>query len=134
MQRVRCYECSRLYDYDEDGFCPRCGAFNQPEKTSSINAQGEIVRVDGIRENGHVNSFAHQELHAESRERRRSGLDRSVQRWKPEANATKARTDRTVKPKVAVKGQQKEKTSVAASVLKWLVYISIIYGISRFFM
>ena len=30
MREVKCYECGKTYDYDDDGFCPRCGAFNQP--------------------------------------------------------------------------------------------------------
>ena len=34
MRMVRCYACGKRYDYDEDGFCPGCGAFNQPERTS----------------------------------------------------------------------------------------------------
>lgn len=29
---VRCYECGKQYDYDDDGFCPKCGAFNQPAR------------------------------------------------------------------------------------------------------
>ena len=35
MRMVRCYECGRSYDYDEDGFCPRCGAFNQPARPAA---------------------------------------------------------------------------------------------------
>ena len=35
MRMVRCYECGRSYDYDDDGFCPRCGAFNQPVRVRS---------------------------------------------------------------------------------------------------
>ena len=35
MRMVRCYDCGKQYDYDEDGFCPRCGAFNQPAKKES---------------------------------------------------------------------------------------------------
>ena len=34
MRMVRCYACGKRYDYDEDGFCPGCGAFNQPGRTS----------------------------------------------------------------------------------------------------
>ena len=45
MQQVQCYECGRRYDYDEDGFCPRCGAFNQPPRESRISADGTIIRT-----------------------------------------------------------------------------------------
>ena len=30
MRMVHCEDCRKRYDYDVDGFCPRCGAFNQP--------------------------------------------------------------------------------------------------------
>lgn len=35
MRMVRCYECGKQYDYDDDGFCPKCGAFNQPARASA---------------------------------------------------------------------------------------------------
>ena len=35
MRTVQCYECGKRYDYDEDAFCPRCGAFNQPARASA---------------------------------------------------------------------------------------------------
>ena len=80
MQKVRCYDCGRGYDYDEDSFCPNCGAFNQPLRSLRIGADGSVVRVDGLNEANHANSFVHQELHEEKRERRRVGLDKGVQR------------------------------------------------------
>ena len=85
MRKVTCYECGRHYDFGEDGFCPRCGSFNQPRKgTYRISAAGDIVRVDGINEQGHEGSFLHEEYHREARERRRLGLDRgAAQKAKP---------------------------------------------------
>ena len=50
MQQVQCYECGRRYDYDEDGFCPRCGAFNQPPRESRVSADGTVIRLDGLNE------------------------------------------------------------------------------------
>ena len=50
MSKVRCYECKKSYDYDEDGFCPRCGCFNQPPSARRIDANGNIVYLDGINE------------------------------------------------------------------------------------
>lgn len=35
MRKVDCHECGKRYDYDDDGFCPRCGAFNQPARRVS---------------------------------------------------------------------------------------------------
>lgn len=80
MRKVRCYDCGRSYDYDEEGFCPNCGAFNQPQRSLRIGADGSVIRVDGLNEVNHANSFVHRELHEEKRERRRVGLDKSVQR------------------------------------------------------
>lgn len=84
MRRIRCYECGKIYDYDEDAFCPKCGAFSQPLKAGRISETGEVVLRDGIKEIDHVRSFAHQELHQENRTRRRSGLEGQAAR--PETN------------------------------------------------
>ena len=77
MQKVRCYECGRSYDYDEDAFCPRCGAFNLPGREHTVRV-GELTedRRDGLSEKGHSGSFLHREFHKEERQRRRLGLDR----------------------------------------------------------
>lgn len=77
MQKVRCYECGRSYDYDEDAFCPRCGAFNLPGHENTVRV-GELTeeRRDGLSEKGHSGSFLHREFHTEERQRRRLGLDR----------------------------------------------------------
>lgn len=102
MRSVRCYDCGRSYNYDEDGFCPRCGAFNQPQRSLRIGADGSVVRVDGLNEATHANSFVHQELHQEKRERRRIGLDKSVQRIqravvrKPGASASRTTSAATL--------------------------------------
>ena len=79
MSTVTCYECKKKYDYTEDGFCPRCGSFNQPRRGSYVvDANGDIVRTDGINEAGHSGSFVHKEYHAEERQRKQLGLDRTA--------------------------------------------------------
>lgn len=80
MQKVQCYECGKRYDFDEDDFCPKCGAFNQPRRNIRIGVDGSVVRVDGINERNHKNSFVHEELHEENRERRAVGLSKGVKR------------------------------------------------------
>ena len=75
MRKVTCYECGKRYDYDDDGFCPDCGAFNAPASPSRIAADGSVVWIDGINERNHENSFLHEELHEEERERSWWGLD-----------------------------------------------------------
>lgn len=80
MRKIHCYECGKQYDYDEDGFCPKCGSFNQPPRSSVIGADGSVVRTDGLNERNHKNSFVHKELHAENRERKAIGLSKGVRR------------------------------------------------------
>ena len=75
MRRVQCHECGKRYNYDVDDFCPRCGAFTQPSKKLDIGADGTVIRVEGINEENHRDSFVHAELHAENRKRRGSYLE-----------------------------------------------------------
>ena len=118
MSTVTCYECKKKYDYTEDGFCPRCGSFNQPRRGSYIvDVNGDIVRTDGINEAGHGGSFVHKEYHAEERQRKQLGLDRT--------------TDAEIPPKSAAK-----KASLAGSIFMviWfsavaLIIFSVISGI-----
>jgi len=80
VRKVRCYECGKGYDYDDDGFCPGCGSFNLPGKSSAIGADGAVIRREGINERNHKGSFVHAELHEENRERRGTLLEQNVQR------------------------------------------------------
>ena len=94
MSSVTCYECKKKYDYEEDGFCPRCGAFNLRSRGSyTVADNGDIVRVDGINETGHQNSFVHAEYHAEEQERKKLGLERDERpmRGKTGASASESR-------------------------------------------
>lgn len=75
MRRIVCDECRKIYDYDRDEFCPKCGAFNQPVKTWTTDAQGNVRRVDGVNEANHAGSFVHREVHKEKRVRQAKGMD-----------------------------------------------------------
>jgi hypothetical protein len=75
MAHIVCEECGKRYNYEKDDFCPRCGAFNQPKKTWGVDAKGNVVRIDGVEESNHQNSFVHQEVHHEKDERKSEGLD-----------------------------------------------------------
>ena len=76
MRMVVCGECKKRYDFDRDDFCPRCGAFNPPEKQWTVDNFGNVVRVDGINERNHSGSFVHAEVHREKAIRKIKGLDR----------------------------------------------------------
>ena len=109
MKKVRCYECGRSYDYHEDPFCPRCGAFNQAAHSTCVGADGSIVRVDGINETNHAGSFLHKEYHEEEKERKRTGLDKGVQRI-PSSRPVKKRTTRKAPEQIT-----------PAAILRWVV-------------
>ena len=46
MRKVTCHECKKRYDYDEDGFCPACGAFNSPSSSSCIDGEERNDQAD----------------------------------------------------------------------------------------
>ena len=48
MRKVTCHECKKRYDYDEEGFCPVCGAFNAPSAASRIDAEGNLIRQEEL--------------------------------------------------------------------------------------
>lgn len=75
MRRVKCYDCGKRYDFDVDDFCPKCGAFTQPPQSARIGADGSVIRVEGINEQNHKNSFVHAELHQENRKRKGTFLE-----------------------------------------------------------
>ena len=112
MRRVQCYECGKRYDFDVDDFCPRCGAFNPPGRSSRIDADGNVVRLDGLNEVNHRESFVHAELHEENKERRASGLSRGVKRSQEKAAARSVRT-----------GQKRKQTTPNSmgSIIKWII-------------
>ena len=76
MRNVRCHDCGKRYNFDKDDFCPKCGAFTQPPPASRIGLDGRVVRVEGISEKNHRDSFVHAEYHDENRERKGSVLEK----------------------------------------------------------
>ena len=76
MRKLKCENCGKCYNFDVDDFCPRCGAFNQPNNKWGFDANGNVIRIDGINERNHTGSFVHKEVHRERVVRRAKGLDR----------------------------------------------------------
>lgn len=77
MRIVTCYDCGKRYNYDEDGFCPSCGAFNQPPSASRIGPDGSVIRMEGINRQNHEGSFVHKEYHGENRKRKGTALEQA---------------------------------------------------------
>ena len=128
MRRVRCHECGKTYDFDTDDFCPRCGAFTQPAKSTAIDASGAVIRVEGINEKNHAGSFVHEELHEENRERKRMGLSKSTRR-------TVTRTQTAAVPRSS--SGQSAKPVNPAKIIGWIigavVLMNLLSGIARLF-
>lgn len=117
MRKVRCYECGKSYDFDEDDFCPKCGAFNQPPRETRIGADGTLVRVDGLNERNHKGSFVHRELHEENRERRAIGLSKGVKRGRSQPAASSVR-----KPK---KQETKNPLAIVGKIIFWIIILNV---------
>ena len=108
MSKVRCYECKKTYDYQEDGFCPRCGCFNQPPSARRIDANGNIVYLDGINERNHEGSFVHKEYHKENRKRAFTPLE--MERFRPKA-------------KLQFKSVSEEGCKNIGKILVWIAFV-----------
>lgn len=127
MRMVKCYDCGKRYNYDEDGFCPKCGAFNQPRAITRVGADGSIVRVDGINEQGHAGSFVHQEYHQEERQRRKIGLDKSVERIPKPAPKAAPKVRPAGKTLAAGNQKQAEKgIGIVVAIIIW--FLSLVFG------
>lgn len=116
MTKIVCEECKRAYDYEKDDFCPRCGAYNQPRRTSSAT-----VRQDGLNESSHAGSFAHREVHAEKAVRRAVGLDRPREAKRPARSTPAARQGQ---PAAQPKGAREKKSSTSiVAVVVWIIIL-----------
>ena len=116
VRRVSCYECGRHYDYDDDGFCPHCGAFNQPPKKVGFSAAGTLVNyAEGINERNHARSFVHKELHSENRARRGTELDRSASTFR----------ERVAQSRSFAGSEAKGGVKLDPKVLRWLIVAGV---------
>lgn len=119
VRKVRCGDCGKSYDYDDDAFCPRCGAFNQPPRGERL---AQVRRADGLNEAGHQGSFLHREFHEEERERRRVGLDQSMGRSR-EKSPRQGTAAKIGQPSA----QGKKKSPL--NVIVWVIFAIIAFNI-----
>ena len=136
MRRVKCEDCGRVYDFDTDDFCPRCGAFTFP-KGDRIGTDSSVVRVEEIRESHHKASFLHAEYFVEKRRRKAAGLDRGADRsrgsqWAPAPGGAKTAKVSGPLP-TAAKSASRARKAVSATegqelrkIIGWLVGIVIL--------
>lgn len=126
MKLIVCEDCGKRYDFEKDDFCPRCGAFNPPVKTWGTDAQGNVIRVDGVNESNHEKSFVHSEVHKEKRVRRATGLDQTpAKKQKP---AAQRKPPQAVKPLLLV-----ILIIAAVAIIGNIVLPLLVYLLNRFF-
>lgn len=109
MRQIVCEECGKHYDFEKEDFCPKCGAFNQPVRVWGTDAQGNVIRVDGVNEANHQGSFAHSEVHKEKWVRRATGMDWKGQNKKrPPARPADRRAPQSPKTPQRPQAQRKK--------------------------
>ena len=42
MASIRCKACGCTYDYNKEGMCPKCGAYNRPPRRERVDPDGSI--------------------------------------------------------------------------------------------
>ena len=136
MRRVKCEDCGRVYDFDTDDFCPRCGAFTFP-KGDRIGTDSSVVRVEEIHESNRKDSFLHAEYFVEKRRRKAAGLDWGADRsrdsqWAPAPGGAKTAKVSDPLP-TAAKSASRARKAVSATegqelrkIIGWLVGIVIL--------
>ena len=40
MASIRCKACGCTYDYNKEGMCPKCGAYNRPPHRERVDPDG----------------------------------------------------------------------------------------------
>ena len=136
MRRVKCEDCGKVYDFDTDDFCPRCGAFTFP-KGDRIGSDGSVVRAEEIRESNRKDSFLHAEYCSENRRRKAAGLDRGADRSQGSQWASAPGGAKTAKVSdplpTAAKSASRARKAVSATegqelrkIIGWLVGIVVL--------
>ena len=120
MRKVRCHECGKVYNFDAEDFCPRCGAFTQPPKSTAIDADGSVIRVEGINEENHRDSFVHAELHEENRKRRDTKL---------EADEMSRRRAQTVSRQTVRQSRKEAGKKKPVALVFWIIFAVIALNI-----
>lgn len=46
MARISCKACGRRYDYEKEGLCPNCGAYNRPPRRETVDINGVVHHLD----------------------------------------------------------------------------------------
>lgn len=106
MRKVTCKDCHRVYDYDKDDFCPKCGSFNPPSDSGATALERDLLSRFGTadaareREIGAARAYQGQKSGrarhlCEDPKSHRESDDWKREDWKPGAGASAAWQPRT---------------------------------------
>ena len=45
MRRIHCLSCGKVYDYDTEGCCPSCGAYNRPPRRKTAEGDEGAIHI-----------------------------------------------------------------------------------------
>ncbi len=130
MRQIVCEDCGKRYDYSQDEFCPKCGAFNPPVRTWGTDAQGNVIRVDGVNERDHGGSFVHSEVHREKRVRQAKGMD-----WTGKAGQEKRKppvrppVQRSANVQPPPQSRKADPSKERLKTLLWALFILIFFSV-----
>ena len=48
MATIRCRSCGRIYDYNKQDMCPKCGAYNRPPHRERVDPDGTVHFVEDL--------------------------------------------------------------------------------------
>ncbi len=46
MPTIHCKACGRIYSYEKQGMCPKCGAYNRPPRRERVDPDGSVHYLD----------------------------------------------------------------------------------------
>lgn len=120
MRRVKCEDCGKHYDYDEDAFCPYCGAFNQPDRQKSDFESNAKPEEDH-------KSFLSEEMQGEKRgmgmEKAGREMEKQITRLRQSMARSAAQAEQRTRQEGEVPDTQngrKDKSGVPA-LLSWII-------------
>ena len=47
MATIHCKACGKSYNYEKNGCCPECGAYNRPPRRERVDADGTVHHLTG---------------------------------------------------------------------------------------
>ena len=128
MATLRCKSCGRVYSYEKNGTCPKCGAYNRPPRKEVVEADGTIRYVTT------ENKVCYEEKECHEEEVRQSVSSYSYTPETPTDDKENSEQDNVVKTlwqhrnAVATAGKQKKVVAVLAIISAVCSFVGVLMG------